>query len=107
MGIDGYEPLSFADNILLMRIKLSCAAFGLFLFALMSDWLVWPGRAVVLAISALLVLLARQIDGLFARLAGIDPKAEAGAAFDHHPAPFRTGRAVKSPSRHRRPDPAR
>ena len=88
MGPDGYEPLSFADNVLIMRIKLSCAAFGLFLFALMADWLEWPGRALVLAIAALLVLLARQIEGVLGRLTGPVQKTEEISTFDHYLAPF-------------------
>jgi hypothetical protein len=88
MGPEDYEPLSFADNVLVMRIKLSCAAFGLFVFALLADWIGWPGRALVLVLSAALVLLACLIEGVLRRLAGPEQRTEERAAFEHYLIPF-------------------
>lgn len=69
---EGYEPLSLADNVLVTRINLCCAAFGLFVFALLADGIGAGGRALALLASALLVFLARQAGIVLRRL---DPGA--------------------------------
>ncbi|HTW53062.1 MAG TPA: hypothetical protein VME45_14315 [Stellaceae bacterium] len=61
------EPLSVADNILIARINLCCAAFGLFVFALLADELSIAGKALVLLASAVVVFLACHMDTVFRR----------------------------------------
>jgi hypothetical protein len=58
------EPLSFADTVLITRINLCCGAFGLFVFALLVDGIGTGGKVLVLLISAVLVLLARQMGAI-------------------------------------------
>ena len=88
MGPEGYEPLSLTDHVLITRINLSCAAFGLFVFALLTDWIGWEGRALALASAALLVLLARQVDVIVRRLLAEPRPTEREVTIHHYLIPF-------------------
>jgi hypothetical protein len=87
---DGFEPLSFRDNVLVSRINLSCAALGLVVFALRAQDCTWGVRSLALVAGAGLVLLARQIEHMLRRL---DPAtgpdhAERSHAPDRYVLPF-------------------
>ncbi len=88
MGPEGYEPLSLADHVLIARINLSCAAFGLIAFALLADWVGWQGRMLALAVSALLVLLARHVEAILRRLDAGGQKTAQDVTIDHYLIPF-------------------
>ena len=88
MGPDSYEPLSLADHVLIMRINLSCAAFCLFVFALLANWIGWQGQTLALVGSSLLVLLARQIEVILRRVDAGAPKPEKNVTINHYLIPF-------------------
>ncbi|MFZ2004168.1 MAG: hypothetical protein WB697_08335 [Stellaceae bacterium] len=77
-----------ADHVLIMRINLSCAAFGVLVFALLADWIGWQGRMLALVISALLVLLARQIEAILHRFDAGTQKPEEKVTIDYYMIPF-------------------
>jgi len=87
---EGFEPLSFRDNVLVSRINLCCAALGLVIFALLAQSCAWGVRSLALVAGAGLLLLARQIEPVLRRL---DPAtgpdhAEQSHAADRYVLPF-------------------
>jgi len=62
---EGFEPLSFEDNVLVARINLCCAAIVLLVFAFLLESWDWPGRTLALVATAGFIYLARQIEWVF------------------------------------------
>jgi hypothetical protein len=78
---ESFEPLGFRDNVFLARINLCSAAIALLVFAFLFDDGDWSMRALAAVISAVLILLARQMESVIRRL---DPEGEREATRRDH-----------------------
>jgi len=76
---EGFEPLGFRDNVFVARINLCSAAIALLVFAFLFDDGDWSMRVLAAVISAVLILLARQMESVIRRL---DPEGEREARRD-------------------------
>jgi len=65
---EGFEPLGFRDNVFVARINLCSAAIALLVFAFLFDDGDWSMRVLAAVISAVLILLARQMESVMRRV---------------------------------------
>ncbi|HWD58066.1 MAG TPA: hypothetical protein VG308_07305 [Stellaceae bacterium] len=101
---EGYESLTFEDNIFVARINLCCAAIALLVFAFLDSW-EWPGQTAALVAAAGFVYIARQIEWILRRVEGPRERKSENPAPETFPSPFWPG--VRLPTRHRPRGPGR
>lgn len=80
--------MNLADHVLVTRINLCCAAFGLFVFAMLEDDIGGGGKALTLVASALLVFLARQMGTILRRIEATPPEKGGEPLVHHYLLPF-------------------